>query len=29
MYYLPTVQIKNYNVLIDGQNFFDQLVRKI
>ena len=23
-YYLPTVEIKNYNVMIDGQNFFDQ-----
>ena len=26
-HYLPTVEIKNYNVIIDGQNFFDQLVR--
>ena len=23
-YYHPTVEIKNYNVLIDGQNFFDK-----
>ena len=23
-YYLPTVGIKNYNVMIDGRNFFDQ-----
>ena len=23
-YYLPTVEIKNYNVLINGENFFDQ-----
>ena len=22
-YYLPTVEIKDYNVMIDGQNFFD------
>ena len=26
-YYLPTVEIKNYNVMIDWQNFFDQPVR--
>ena len=26
-YYLPTVEIENYNVMIDGQNFFDQPVR--
>ena len=26
-YYLPTVEIKDYNVLIDGQNFFDQPVK--
>ena len=25
--YLPTVEIKNYNVLIDGKNFFDQSVK--
>ena len=23
-YYLPTVEIKYFNVVIDGQNFFDQ-----
>ena len=23
-YYLPTREIKNYKVMIDGQNFFDQ-----
>ena len=23
-YYLPNVEIKNYNVMIDGRNFFDQ-----
>ena len=23
-YYLPTVEIKNYNVMIDGRNLFDQ-----
>ena len=26
-YYLPTKAIKNYNVMIDGQNFFDQAIR--
>ena len=26
-YYLPTREMKNYNVLIDGQNLFDQPVR--
>ena len=26
-YYLPTVEIKNYNVMIDGQKVFDQLVK--
>ena len=26
-YYLPTVEIKNYNVMIDGRNFFNQLVK--
>ena len=24
-YYLPKVKIKNYNVMIDEKNFFDQL----
>ena len=23
-YYLPTVKIKDYNVMFDGRNFFDQ-----
>ena len=27
-YYLPTLQIKDYNDMIDGQNFFDQPVKK-
>ena len=26
-YHLPTKEIKNYNVLIDGENFFDQPIR--
>ena len=26
-YYFPTVEIKNYNVMINGQNFFNQPVR--
>ena len=26
-YYLPTVEIKNYNVMIKGRNFFDQPVK--
>ena len=26
-YYFPTVEIKNCNVMINGQNFFNQLVR--
>ena len=26
-YYLPTVEIKCYNVMIDGQNIFDQPVK--
>ena len=26
-YYLPTVEIKDYNVMIDGKNFFDQSVK--
>ena len=25
-YYLPLVEIKNYNVVIDGRSFFDQPV---
>ena len=27
LYYLPTVEMKHYDVMIDGQNFFDQPVR--
>ena len=26
-YYLPNVEIKNYNVMINGENFFDQPIR--
>ena len=26
-YYLPTKEIKNYNIMIDGQNFFHQPIR--
>ena len=26
-YYLPNVEIKDCNVMIDGKNFFDQLVK--
>ena len=26
-YYLPDVQIKNFNAIIDGKPFFDQLVK--
>ena len=26
-YYLRTVEIKDYNVMIDGKNFFDQRVK--
>ena len=26
-YYLPKVEIKNYNVMIDGKKFFDQPVK--
>ena len=27
-YYLPNVEIKDYNVMIDGKNFFDQPEKK-
>ena len=27
-YYLPTVEIRDYNVMIDGKNFFDQPKKK-
>ena len=26
-YYIPKVEIKDYSVMIDGKNFFDQLVK--
>ena len=26
-YYLPLVELKNYNVVINGRNFFDQQVK--
>ena len=26
-YYLPTVEIKHYNVMIDGRNIFDQPIK--
>ena len=26
-YYLPNVEIKNYNVMINGENFFDQTIK--
>ena len=26
-YYLPTVEMKDYNVMIDGRNFFDQSIK--
>ena len=26
-YYLPTVEIKDYNIMIDGRNFFDQTMK--
>ena len=26
-YYLPTVKIEGYNVMIDGKNFFDQPIK--
>ena len=26
-YYLPNVEIKNYNVMIDGENLFDQPIK--
>ena len=27
-YYLPNVEIKNYNIVINGENFFDQPIKK-
>ena len=29
IYYLPKVEIKDYNVLIDGKNFFDQPINSM
>ena len=26
-YYIPNVEIKDYNVMIDGKNFFDQPIK--
>ena len=26
-YYFPTVEIKDYNVMIDGRNLLDQLIK--
>ena len=26
-YYLPNVEIKNYNIMINGENFFDQPIK--
>ena len=26
-YYLPSVEIKDYNAMIDGKNFFDQPIK--
>ena len=28
-YYLPTVEIKDYNVMINGRNFFDQPIKNV
>ena len=28
-YYLPNVEVKNYNVMIDGRNFFDQPINSM
>ena len=27
-YYIPNVEIKDYNVMKDGKNFFDQPIKK-
>ena len=29
IYYLPKVEIKDYNVIIDGKNFFDQPINSM
>ena len=28
-YFLPKVQIKDYNIMIDGRNFFDQPIKNL
>ena len=28
-YYLPNVEIKDYNVMINGENFFDQPIKTL
>ena len=28
VYFLPKVEIKDYNVMINGRNFFDQTIKK-
>ena len=28
-YYLPNVEIKDYNIMINGENFFDQSIKKV
>ena len=28
-YYLPNVKLKDYNIMIDGKNFFDQPIKNI
>ena len=28
-YYIPNVEIKDYNVMIDGKNFFDQPINNM
>ena len=28
-YYLPKIEIKDYNVMIDGKNFFDQPINSM
>ena len=29
IYYLPKIEIKDYNVMIDGKNFFDQTINSM
>ena len=28
-YYLPNIEIKDYNIMINGENFFDQPIKRI